>query len=97
MDQETTNKVHAPNYGTYVLVWLSLLTLTAATTIFAGINFGAFTITLALIIACTKSYLVLTEFMHLKTESKAFKIFVVVAILFLVICLVLLFSDYSNM
>ncbi len=86
---------HTPNYGIYILVWLALLALTAITVAIAGINIGRFTVATALIIAAFKSYLVLTLFMHLKSESKVFRVFVGVAILFLAISFALLFADYS--
>ena len=74
-----------------------MLTLTAITVVVAGVNLGEVTIAAAIIIASIKSYLVLTVFMHLNVESKPFKIFVMVAIFFIIVSLVLLFSDYSNM
>ena len=82
-------------YGIYILVWLGLLALTGVTVAVAGINFGAFTVTTALLVASVKSYLVLKIFMHLGAEQKAFKIFVLVALFFIIISFVLLFSDYS--
>ena len=95
-NQEETQAEHTSHgYSIYVLVWLGLLTLTALTTVVAGINFGALTIAIALIIASTKSYLVLTVFMHLRIEQKAFRVFILVALAFLIISFVLLFSDYS--
>lgn len=85
------------SYGKYIIVWLSLLTLTAITAVVAGVNLGEVTIVVALIIASVKSYLVLTVFMHLNVESKPFKIFVFVALFFIIVSIVLLFSDFSNM
>lgn len=82
-------------YGVYILVWLALMILTGVTAAVAGINFGGLTIATALVIASIKTYLVLTIFMHLRSESKTFRVFVGVAILFLVISFILLFSDYS--
>jgi len=82
-------------YGIYILVWLGLLTLTAVTVAVAGINFGALTITTALVIASIKSYLVLTIFMHLSIEQRVFRIFLLVALFFFIISIVLLFADYS--
>lgn len=86
---------HTPGYGVYILVWLALMALTAITVAVAGINFGGLTIATALVIASIKSFLVLKIFMHLRSESKTFRVFVGVAILFLVISFILLFSDYS--
>ena len=90
---EHTEQSHG--YGIYILVWLALLTLTAVTVVVAGIDIGRFTVATALIIAAFKSYLVLTVFMHLKSESKVFRIFVFVALLFLLISFILMFADYS--
>ena len=95
MEKTNAHAEHKHGYGIYILVWLALVTLTGLTAAVAGINFGKMSIAVALIIAVIKSYLVLTEFMHLKTEQKAFKAFVLVALLFLVISFTLLFSDYS--
>jgi cytochrome c oxidase subunit 4 len=82
-------------YGIYILVWLGLLTLTGVTVAVAGINFGALTIATALIIASVKSYLVLNIFMHLRIEQRVFRIFLLVALFFFIISIVLLFADYS--
>jgi cytochrome c oxidase subunit 4 len=86
---------HNHGYGVYILVWLGLMALTGITVTVAGINFGGLTIATALVIASVKTYLVLTIFMHLRSESKTFRVFVGVAILFLLISFILLFSDYS--
>jgi cytochrome c oxidase subunit IV len=86
---------HMHGYGIFILVWLGLLTLTGVTVAVAGINFGALTIATALVIASVKSYLVLTIFMHLRIEQKVFRVFVLVALFFFIISIVLLFADYS--
>jgi cytochrome c oxidase subunit 4 len=96
MESHESHTEHKPqSYGTYLIVWLGLLALTALTVTVAGINFGGLTVTTALLVASVKSYLVLKIFMHLGVEQKAFKIFVIVALFFIVISFVLLFSDYS--
>ena len=95
MDNQDLNTEHSHGYGIYVLVWLGLLVLTGLTVAVAGINIGGFTIATALIIASVKAYLVLTIFMHLRSESKVFSVFVLVALFFLIISLLLLFLDYS--
>jgi len=86
---------HSHGYGVYILVWMALMALTGVTVAVAGINFGGITIATALVIASIKTYLVLTIFMHLNSESKTFRVFVGVALLFLIISFILLFSDYS--
>jgi len=86
---------HSHSYGIYIIVWLALMALTAVTVAVAGMDIDRFTVATALIIASVKAYLVLTIFMHLRSETKNFTVFVIVALLFLGISFVLLFSDYS--
>jgi len=95
MEKQNSSVEHSHGYGIYFLVWLALLALTGLTVAVAGTNIRGATVITAISIASIKAYLVLTVFMHLKSESKTFKIFVTVAIFFLAISLVLLFSDYS--
>jgi cytochrome c oxidase subunit 4 len=95
MDNQDFNTEHSHGYGIYILVWLGLMALTGLTVAVAGINIGGLTIATALIIASVKAYLVLTIFMHLRSESKVFRVFVLVAAFFLIISFILLFSDYS--
>jgi cytochrome c oxidase subunit IV len=94
---DSSEKIHGPRYGKYILIWIALMILTAVTVTVAGINFGALTVATALLVASIKSYLVLTIFMHLNVEQVAFKVFVGVALVFVIISFVLLFSDYSFM
>jgi cytochrome c oxidase subunit IV len=96
MNHEEQVEHTSHSYSKYFLIWLGLLILTAITVTVAGINLGEVTIAVAIIIATIKSYLVLTVFMHLETESKVFKIFLMAALFFIIISLVLLFSDYSS-
>ncbi len=95
MDNQDFNAEHSHGYGIYVLVWLGLMALTGLTVAVSGIDIGGFTIVTALIIASVKAYLVLTIFMHLRSESKMFTVFALVAAFFLIISFILLFSDYS--
>ena len=95
MEKLDSNHEHSHSYAIYILVWLSLMALTAITVAIAGMNIGRFTVATALIIAAFKAYLVLSIFMHLRSETKTFVVFVLVALLFLGISFVLLFSDYS--
>jgi cytochrome c oxidase subunit 4 len=71
------------------------MALTGITVAVAGINFGRLTVATALTIASIKTYLVLIIFMHLRSESKTFRVFVGIALIFLLISFVLLFTDYS--
>ena len=95
MEKHDSRHEHSHSYAIYILVWLALMALTAITVAVAGMNIGRFTVATAMIIAAFKAYLVLTIFMHLRSETKTFVVFVIVALLFLGISFVLLFSDYS--
>ncbi len=95
MDKQDSLTENSHGYGIYVLVWLGLMALTGLTVAVAGINIGGLTIATAVIIASVKAYLVITIFMHLRSESKVFRVFVLVAAFFLIISFILLFSDYS--
>jgi cytochrome c oxidase subunit IV len=89
--------VHTPVtvYGHYVLIWLGLVVLTALTVALAGVSLGRWVILTALTIAATKSAMVLLHFMHLRSEDRIFRIFVLISILTLVIFIVLTFFDYA--
>jgi cytochrome c oxidase subunit 4 len=85
---------HEPvGYGVYVLTWFTLLLLTSITTTAAGLNFGTFSVFVALVIAAIKSTIVLFLFMHLKYESRLFRIMVCIVLVTLVVFIGLTFTD----
>jgi len=86
---------HIVGYGTYLLVWAGLMALTALTVSLAGIDLGRWIVVLALVIAASKSYLVLNIFMHLRFEDRLFRVFLLVAVATLAIFIVLTFADYA--
>jgi cytochrome c oxidase subunit 4 len=90
---EANKQTHHISYGTYVLVWLALIALTAITAVVSGINLAAFTIVVALLIALTKASLVVNIFMHIKFEDKIFKVFLGIAGFTLFVIFSLTFSD----
>ena len=92
---EHNTETHSISYGTYIMVWLGLVALTAVTVSVAGFNFGGITIIIALLIATVKSLLVGNYFMHLKFEKAIFKIFIAVCIVTFLIMIILTFSDLS--
>ena len=86
---------HIVPYGMYILVWLGLLALTSITVTIAGIDFGTYTLIVALMIAAVKSALVINIFMHIKFDEPIFKLFLMLSGFTLVIILALTFVDYS--
>ncbi|HEY9167432.1 MAG TPA: cytochrome C oxidase subunit IV family protein [Candidatus Kryptonia bacterium] len=94
MESHETKKHSEPiNYGTYILVWLALIALTATTAVVSGINLAAFTVVVALLIALSKASLVVNIFMHIKFEEKIFKVFLAIAGFTLIVIFSLTFSD----
>ncbi|MCB0724787.1 MAG: cytochrome C oxidase subunit IV family protein [Ignavibacteriae bacterium] len=89
---------HDVGYGTFVLIWLALIGLTAITVTIAGINLGSLALVVAIIIAMTKTSLVMNYFMHVKFDSTIFRIFILVCIIIFLTMILLTFTDliYRN-
>ncbi len=88
-------EIHRVRYRTYVWVWIGLVILTGLTyTVAVGIHPGGWAIVVALAIAGTKSGLVLSFFMHLKSERPLiFKIIIPLVISVFLVFVLLTFSD----
>lgn len=80
-------------YGIYILVWLSLLIFTGLTVGIAGLELRSLAVVAALVIACCKTFLVVSYFMHLKYEDRTFRIMFIFAILILAVILFLTYTD----
>ena len=85
---------HVDSIKTYTLVFLSLLILTAATTVVATIDLGPFNVVMALLIAVVKMMLVALFFMHLRHSTILTKVVVGGGMLWLGILLLLSLSDF---
>lgn len=85
---------HAPvPYRTFILIWLALLVLTGITIAVSRVDLGALNVWVALGVASLKSSLVLFFFMHLKQESRLFRVGLLVMLVILAIFLGLTFVD----
>lgn len=91
---EHTNS-HSASYGMYIMVWAGLIAFTAVTITLAGINLGGLTLIVALLIASTKTVLVVNYFMHVKFDNIVIKVFIGLCLLVFIILLALTFSDLS--
>jgi cytochrome c oxidase subunit 4 len=81
---------------TYLLVWVGLIILTGITFSVAGFHPGGWAVLVALSIAGTKSGLVLSYFMHLKSEKElVFKIAIPLVLAVLLVFISLTFSDVA--
>jgi len=85
---------HVDSIKTYTLVFLTLLILTAATTMVSTIDLGPFNVVMALLIAVVKMMLVALFFMHLRHSTILTKVVVGGGMLWLGILLVLSLSDF---
>lgn len=81
MGNNNKNSEHVISYGKYVLVWIALLALTSLTVTVAGINFGNYSLFVALLIAAAKAFFVIEIFMHIKVEDPIFRVFLIVVII----------------
>jgi cytochrome c oxidase subunit 4 len=78
----------------YLLVFVTLLCMTLITVDVAFYNFGWLNIYLALVIATFKATIVVLFFMHVKYSPRLTWVFAVAGLFWMVILLVLMFSDY---
>jgi cytochrome c oxidase subunit IV len=91
MDSHDT---HISSYESHAKVLVTLLTLTLVTVLVTWLDFGIFTVTVALSIASVKTYIVLTWFMHLKFESVFIRGMVLGVFAMFTIILIITFIDY---
>ena len=84
---------HIVPYKTFMIIWIALLILTGITVWVAQYNLGPLNIWVALGIATLKSSLVVAVFMHMKYESRLFKISLLSALAILAIFIGLTFFD----
>ena len=67
--------------------------MTSITVAVAGVNFGAYTLFIALAIAAVKSGLVINIFMHIKFDEPIFKVFLTLSAMTLFVIFLLTFID----
>lgn len=80
-------------YRTFILIWVALLALTVITIAVSRFDLGALNIWVALGVASLKSSLVIFVFMHLRQESKLFKIGLLAMLSILAIFIGMTFFD----
>lgn len=90
---EHGDKGHIVPYPTLVIVWAALLTLTILTVAASRIDLGALNVWVALGIACSKSALVISFFMHMKYEDRVFRLFLFIGLTTLAVFIGLTFFD----
>jgi len=87
-------KHHIVPYKTYALILLLLLTLTGISVAVTQIELSKWSTAIALILAGSKSAIVLAIFMHLKFDQKIYKVMAIFVILVLFVVIIITFLDY---
>ena len=93
---EINKETPKTSYRTHVLVWLGLVVLTGTTVSLGGMGLGQLAILIALLIAGTKSALVLAYFMQLKSERLLiFKVLIPLVMAVFLVFIILTFSSLN--
>jgi cytochrome c oxidase subunit 4 len=93
-EHEHTEHIVSP--GTYLVIILTLLTLTLITVLAAFVDLGRFNIVVALLIATIKATLVVLIFMHAKYAPERTKLVIIAGIFWLALLLFMTLSDYAS-
>jgi cytochrome c oxidase subunit 4 len=87
---------HVDSAKSYVLVFAGLITLTVLTTAVAFVDLGAFSVVVALAIACGKMLLVALFFMHVRHSTALTKLVLAGALLWLGILIFFTLADFHT-
>jgi cytochrome c oxidase subunit 4 len=87
-------ETHITSYTSHATVLVVLLILTTISVLATGFHLGAFTVTVALVIASIKVRTVLTHFMHLKFESLFLRLMVTGVFALFALVIIITFIDY---
>jgi cytochrome c oxidase subunit 4 len=91
---EHANSHHIISPGTYLVIILSLMGLTAATVFAAFVDMGRYNIVAALGIATVKASLVVLFFMHAKYSPKRTQLVILAGVFWLGLLLFMTMGDY---
>src|SRR3954452_15921546 len=84
---------HVDSAKSDILVFAGLIALTLLTTAVAFVDLGAFSVVVALAIACGKMLLVALFFMHVRHSSALTKLVIAAALLWLAILILFTLAD----
>ncbi|MHB9140708.1 MAG: cytochrome C oxidase subunit IV family protein [Paludibacter sp.] len=89
------NVSHITEYKVLAKVVIALMFLTFLTIFVASLHLGAFSVTVALLIAGIKGSLILIYFMHLKYESVLLRVLVAMIFVLYAVIVLITFIDYA--
>ena len=87
---------HVDSAKSYILVFAGLIVLTLLTTAVAFVDLGAFSVVVALAIACCKMLLVALFFMHVRHSTQLTKLVLAGAFLWLGILILFTLADFHT-
>ncbi|MFA8434489.1 MAG: cytochrome C oxidase subunit IV family protein [Marinifilaceae bacterium] len=85
---------HIVSYRSYAYVLIALLVMTAISVAVTQIELDSLSVTVALLLACCKSLMVLMIFMHLKFDKKFYAYMVAGIFMLLASVIIITFIDY---
>lgn len=88
-----TETGHIIGYGWLATVWMLLVDLTALSVLATRVDPGPYKVAVALIIACTKGFLVIGWFMHMRYEGRLLRGLLLVALVTLACFIGITFFD----
>lgn len=91
----SNNSTHITDYKVLARVFIVLMFFTFLTIMVTSLHMAVFSVTIALLIAGTKGFLVLSYFMHLKYESLLLRILVAMVFVLFALIVVITFIDYA--
>lgn len=89
------NTHHIVPYRTYGLILVLLLVLTGTSVAVTQIELSRWSTLAALLLASTKSAIVLAFFMHLKFDQRVYKVMALFVVMVIIAVIVLTFFDYG--
>jgi len=89
------NVSHTTDYNVLAKVVLVLMFLTFLTIFVTSLHLAALGVTVALLIAGVKGFMILTYFMHLKYESLLLRILVAMIFVLYAVIILITFIDYA--
>lgn len=89
------NTSHTTEYRVLARVLIILMLLTFLTISVTSYHLGAATVTIALLIAGVKGFMVLSYFMHLKHENLLLRILVGMVFVLFILIVLISFIDYA--
>jgi cytochrome c oxidase subunit IV len=85
---------HIIPYRTQIYVLLGLLVLTAISVAVTSVQLGPLTVTVALVLAASKAFIVLLYFMHLKFDNLLYTILLILTLFAIISIIIITFLDY---